>query len=466
MSQKQAVEYCSSRSILGPAIAVTLDIAKFLEDVEAKCGPIASFGFMGTRNLITTDPDLSQHIMNSKNYRKTNNNIQFARAIGDGLLTSHGKKWTESRRVVQPLFSQHYLDTTFVSNAVEIITQVQQDWIRKTEDGPITIDLREEMAEISFRVGLRVTFGMQDEDIDKKIIQEMNRDLQRMKGYISRVPPRQWLELRRIFLTPSYLRFRKARSNYKKLIRRLIDHHIATMNNKSESYLIDHLLEAVAVNPNFPATTFEAELTTLTFASSVSTAVALQWMFVLMDENPSAVTAIRNAVDEIVRPELMGNQLDKTSVYASLCKHEVLQATIKEALRLYPPFWFQARKAIDDEVFDGVEIKSGTCVLINVAKMHRSPSLWKNPNAYDYTRFLDSHKDEIAEGAYLPFGSGMRKCPASQLASMEMMLVAAIMLSEFDIVIQNPITRRTTRIPDLVMETEYPLRAVISRRRK
>lgn len=459
----KVIPYSKVQPLIGPAVEAVKDTGKFLENVTAECGEMGSYRFMRSRNIITSQPGLVSHVLESKNYRKVDNNSRFARAIGNGLLTSDGKKWAESRRVVQPLFSASYLEDVFIRNSIEIVESFKQRWREMTKGGPANIDLRDEMNEISFRIGLRIVFGSQA--IDLKTIRELNHHLIAMKKYIVRIPPRQWLELRRIFLTPSYLRFTRSRAKYNRLIRELISKHARSSSiDGGEVYLIDYLLNAMHNNPKFAPDTFETELTTLAFASSISTGIALQWMWVLLDQNNNAAELVRKVFSEEVNNTKLATEEDKVAAYANLCRNEVLQACVKEVLRLRPPFWFQARKAMEDDVYEGIEIRKGTCVLINVVMLHRSTIYWKNPNSFDHSRFLEPQVRSITEGSYIPFGAGGHKCPASRMASMEMAIVAAMLLDEFDIVIQNPCSLRTTKQPDLLMESEFPIKAQISRR--
>lgn len=266
-------------------------------------------------------------------------------------------------------------------------------------------------------------------------------------------------------MAPEYISFLKARKSYNNIIRMLISEHAANRSEESdEVFLIDHLMHAMKNNPKFAPDTFETELTTLAFASSFSTGIALQWMWVLIDQNRSTVDLIRQVIAEYLLNPMQLDETTKIKAYADLCGNTVVQACIKEVLRMYPPFWFQARKALVDDEFEGIHIKKGTCVLINVVMLHRSINVWKMPNSFDHTRFLDPESQSIPNGAYIPFGGGLRRCPASQMASVEMAVVATMLLDEFDVVIQNPVSLRATKEPDLLMESDQPIRAQIVKR--
>ena len=68
----------------------------------------------------------------------------------------------------------------------------------------------------------------------------------------------------------------------------------------------------------------------------------------------------------------------------------LLQACIKESLRLSPPGWMTTREALADVVLPcATLIPQGTVCYIDIRGIQRDPDYWPNPEAYQPERFLD-----------------------------------------------------------------------------
>lgn len=449
--------------LIGPALEYFIDSARTTEIFFRECGSLGRFSYIGTTVIAAADPSLINHILKSRNYCKVKNNKRFARAVGDGLLTSEGRKWLDSRRVVQPVFSSSEFYSLLLKTTVEVVEETKKRWHQLTKDGPVNIKLRDEMNLIAFRVGLKMLFGKQD--IDIKTIKDLSNSAIQMKNMVQYNPFRILLGKGITLPGLEDIRFILAKRRYNKIIRQMIAERMCESDHIKErnSYLFDYLMAATRSNSSFTNSTVETEAFTLAFAITVSTAVALQWMWVLFDRHHQVTELIRKLTKDSLSKN-HGNSTESQLVrYELLCNNEQIRACIKEVLRLYPPFWYQARKAIEADSYNGLSIEKNTAILINVLMLHRSPDLWSHPNSFDHTRFLESAENQIPEGAYIPFGGGSRACPAAKMATMEMAMVATGLIEEFNVFIQNPVSLRATKLSDLLLEPEHPILAQISR---
>jgi cytochrome P450 len=65
--------------------------------------------------------------------------------------------------------------------------------------------------------------------------------------------------------------------------------------------------------------------------------------------------------------------------------------------------------------------------------LHRHPRYWDEPHAFRPERFdseLPGHRP-VTKGAYIPFGSGIRRCIGDQLALLEIKLMVTLTLQRF-----------------------------------
>jgi cytochrome P450 len=171
---------------------------------------------------------------------------------------------------------------------------------------------------------------------------------------------------------------------------------------------------------------------TLFIAGHETTANALAWALYLLAKNP---TWLAKAQSEL-RAATGSNAVTATD-YPKL---NVLQNIFSETLRLYPPAWTISREAIADTTVGGYTVKSGTTVVLSQWVMHRHPRYWNNPTEFNPDRFANaasSHDGRSPSGsrpkfAYFPFGGGARQCIGDQFASIEGVLILAVLLKHFE----------------------------------
>lgn len=111
-----------------------------------------------------------------------------------------------------------------------------------------------------------------------------------------------------------------------------------------------------------------------------------------------------------------------------------IDAIVTESLRLHPLATFiTPHYSIEDCDVAGYHIEKGTTVLIDILSMGRDPKLWDAPEEFLPERFLGSEIDVFGSNyAYLPFGSGRRRCPGYNLGLKIVQTMLANLLHGFD----------------------------------
>ncbi|KAF1952479.1 cytochrome P450 [Byssothecium circinans] len=113
-----------------------------------------------------------------------------------------------------------------------------------------------------------------------------------------------------------------------------------------------------------------------------------------------------------------------------------LDATINEALRLFPPSPASQQRIVPrgGATIDGYYLPAGTTVAVSPWSSTHSPLNFKEPDEFRPERWLQEDETYKSDrlGASVPFGNGPRVCIGRNLALMEMRLIAAHMLWQFD----------------------------------
>jgi cytochrome P450 len=106
---------------------------------------------------------------------------------------------------------------------------------------------------------------------------------------------------------------------------------------------------------------------------------------------------------------------------------------IEESMRLYPPIWGLPRRVVADDEIGGFRIPGGSTVLLSQFVTHRHPDVWRDADVFDPDRFTPERSAQRLKCAYFPFLSGPHQCIGNEFAMLEMCLIVAMVLREFDL---------------------------------
>ena len=105
---------------------------------------------------------------------------------------------------------------------------------------------------------------------------------------------------------------------------------------------------------------------------------------------------------------------------------------LNESMRLWPPVWFLARRAIEPGQLGDHAVKDGQTIWISPYVLHRSARWWNDPERFDPQRFTAEAEALRPKHAFMPFGAGMRMCIGASFAWLEMRIVLATLMRRFD----------------------------------
>lgn len=165
------------------------------------------------------------------------------------------------------------------------------------------------------------------------------------------------------------------------------------------------------------------QTTTLLFAGHDTTTATLTFLGYELARNPAAMRA--------VQAELRGVLGDRDPSPAELDGRAlpVLERTLDETLRKYPPAWVGPRRSVREVHLDGVRVPAGVGVQYSSWATHHLPELYPDPERFDPDRFAPGGAvARLPKGAYVPFGGGSRMCLGKRFGQYELRALAATLL--------------------------------------
>jgi cytochrome P450 len=160
---------------------------------------------------------------------------------------------------------------------------------------------------------------------------------------------------------------------------------------------------------------------TMLLAGEDTTANTLAWMIYLLSRHPEA---LRRARDEVA-----GKNLGR---YEDLSALPYVDACINETMRLKPVAPILMLEPIRDTKLGELELPAGTLIMCLMRAGATDERRFPEAQTFDPGRWLNVSATS-SKRVVMPFGAGPRLCPGRYLAILEMKMVMAMLLSEFEI---------------------------------
>jgi cytochrome P450 len=248
----------------------------------------------------------------------------------------------------------------------------------------------------------------------------LGEQLQPLLDLTHRLP--QVVALQRRVNSPGWRRAMAARER----IHGLVDAQIA--DARREPRPDDHLLtllidgrgdEGYALTDN----EIRDAVISLITAGYETTSGALAWAIHTLLSVPGAWDAAAREVDRVLG--------DRAPAAGDLGGLTYLNGVVHETLRLYPPGVISARKVMRDLRFDGHRIRAGRLLIFSPYVTHRLPELWPFPTEFRPARWDPGSPDyrKPAPHEFLPFSGGLHRCIGAAMATTEMTVMLARLVS-------------------------------------
>ncbi|KAI1084216.1 cytochrome P450 [Whalleya microplaca] len=153
------------------------------------------------------------------------------------------------------------------------------------------------------------------------------------------------------------------------------------------------------------------------FLGHESTATTMAWALYVLATNHHLQDRLRSEIQSLL-------ETSPHPDYDEISNLPYLNNFIREVLRLYSPSLMSIRSTSRDLTIEGVAIPAGTQIDINMAIMHRHPSVWgASAPAFDPDRWDRLAGDAASPYAFQAFLQGPRMCPGRNFALVQVKTV-------------------------------------------
>lgn len=406
------------------------------------------------RTLVTIDPEVAKAALQRehKHFEKSEiQSEQLAKYIGLGLLTNNGSDWLRQRKLIQPGFHRKRLSDLIVGMQAEC-RRIGREMIEPAAKSGKPIELHELMTVLTFRIIARAIFS---DGFSPQQTEEFSEAVTKIQSFV--IYPIRLPFMRPVYKLTGHERKHKriAREVGLQLLERVNDRR---QSGQSKSDLLQMLLDSRYEDTGEPMSDQRLidEIMILFAAGHETSANALTWTLHLLMEHPTIVERCR---EEIAR-EMPNGQAD----LETLSKLKYVQQVIEESMRLYPPAWITDRIATQDVEVAGIKLRKHDVVVPYIYGIHRSAAIYPDPERFDPDRMQADLKRSRHPFSYIPFGGGPRLCIGHHFAMMEMKLVLAYFLENWDFRRWVPSTLKVEPKALLTLRPNGPTEAIFSER--
>ncbi|MFC9897563.1 cytochrome P450 [Nocardia sp. NPDC127579] len=329
---------------------------------------------------------------------------------GIGLLEMNGPRHRRSRRMLAPAFHPRVL-AGYRDDIVTMTDAQLSTWRVGAQ-----LDLVDQMRRLTLRIACRTLFGLDIADRSGRVGQ-LVADMLALPFF---APAVAWFPYD-LPGTPYRSLLRTVRALDAEL-QRMIDRRRAGAGGDLLGLLL--ALRDERGDP-MPDDEIVGQLNTLIVAGHETSSNSLAWALLLLAQHPDVLDALA--------AELAGTLGGAVPTVADLERLPVLDAVVKETLRLLPPGPNTSRITTAATELGGYSLAAGTVVVTSKYVTHRDPALYPEPSRFRPQRWLDGLTPNTVE--YLPFGFGPHVCIGAVLARLEMRLILAMVVPRFRLAI-------------------------------
>lgn len=380
-------------------------------EAQRRYGGLVRQTILGERCVDVFDPALVRTLMTEHAdalIRWERGPEVFADLMGQSVLVTEGAVWQRQRRMLMPAFAPRRM-----AGYAALMTDAAAQGLDAVQPGEVAMDTL--FSHLTMDVILRVLFSRpasSETAAASHAVQVLSETALREMFWPATLP--DWLPL------PGKAAKRRALREMRTLIAGHIDRPEGPTDLLSMlQSLRDDDGSALSAQEVFDQCMVSFQ------AGHETSATALLWWSALMARHPEAQA---RAHDEIAA--VIGT---RTPTAEDATRLPWLDASLKEAMRLYPPVAALMTRRLTREIsLGGVQLPARTMLRITPWVLHRDPALWPEPEAFRPERFMPDATPP-PRGAYLPFGTGPRVCLGQHFAVLEMTLIAAMVVQRFEI---------------------------------
>ena len=377
----------------------------------------------GEGYIFVNHPEAMRQIVTSdraKYFASSRENALVEPLVGENsLLLIEREPHKKRRKLLLPPFHGERMQ-----NYGRLISDLTHKIIGELKPGE-SFTARHITQEISLQVILEAVYGLHDRDRTQELKQRVVRLANLFESAITSahlfLP---WLQQDLGAWSPwgNFIRQKQA-------INEAICQEIATRRTEDNSQRQDILSLMMSARDEagegMKDSELRDELMTLMLAGHETTATAIAWALYWVHRDPEIKAKLRAEIASL------GTDPDPME----LVRLPYLSAVCKETLRIYPVAMLTfPRTVLEPTELMGYQLETGQVLIGCIYLLHQREDVYPEHHQFKPERFLEQ---EFNSYEFFPFGGGKRRCIGEALANLELKLVLATIISQYELELKS-----------------------------
>ncbi|BCU76034.1 cytochrome P450 [Luteolibacter sp. LG18] len=415
-------------AFLGHVIRHRMNFVDYLVELAERHGDRFSLP-MSVPTFVIRDPADVKHLLvsNPLNYHKTGSLTVGEKLLGQGLVSSEEPLHGKERKMMQPIFHK-----SSIASFGEMMARATERHIAGWKDGD-RVDMASEMMHLTISIVGLSLFSIDLYHEGRELGNEFGRAMKLVTRLQLLPPLPRWMTAR------LYRAYDRSIANIDAAMEKIIADRKALPQEQWPNDLLSMVLSSRYEDGTaVPDKLVRDEVVTIILAGHETVANHLNWTWYLLSKHPE--------IHEKMAAEWEAVLGDRAPAIEDVGRLTYTAAVLAESMRLYPPAWTLARRAVAaDRLPSGMEVQPRDEFLMLQYVSHRNPEWFPDPEAFRPERFEAGNKESIPKFAYYPFGMGPRFCIGEGFARLEAM-VAMVLIGRrfrFEMARSGPVGKET-----------------------
>lgn len=208
---------------------------------------------------------------------------------------------------------------------------------------------------------------------------------------------------------------------------------------------------------------YDAEMVTgifisMMFAGHHTSSGTASWAMIELLRNPEVMAEVVAELDALYAD---GSEVS----FQALRSIPVLEAALKETLRLHPPLVILMRLVQEDFDLLGRTIPAGTVLAASPRVSNRIEEDFPKADEFHPERYVDPRQEDLQNRwTWIPFGAGKHRCVGNAFAMMQMKAIFSVILRDFSFEAVQELDSYRDDVSKMVIQLAQPARVRYRRR--
>ena len=196
------------------------------------------------------------------------------------------------------------------------------------------------------------------------------------------------------------------------------------------------------------------------FAGHHTSSGTASWALIELLRHPDVLAGVARELDDLYAD---GSEVS----FQALRSIPLLEAALKETLRLHPPLIILMRLVQQECELAGYRIPAGTVLAASPRVSNRIGEDFPDPDRFDPGRYIDPRQEDLQNRwTWIPFGAGKHRCVGNAFAMMQMKAIFSVILRDFEFEAVQPPDSYRDDYTKMVIQLQQPCRVRYRRRRR